>query len=417
MLKPDEKEAKTLQDFCKCFNLTQVIDMPTRITQFSKSLIDVIITDNTHLIRETQIIPHSISDHDLIIATLQLKKPRPKPFYITTRSFKHYNKVAFLEDISNAPWSVIDAFDNVEDKLYTFNSLFTKILDQHAPLKTVKLRTRPTPFIDDNIRALMKTRNYRQKLARQTNDPAAWSGYKNFKREVKRELRIAQRNFVEDSISQNANDPNAMWKTIRSCIPKKSASTRVADRFNQFLTSVGETKNEKINLLANECGYVPTQLTYSPEFPIAEQFTFTQVHYPDIERIVSSLATNKAPRIDKLPARVIKDSAPIIIPSITSIINTSLTTSTYPGDWKIAEVSPILKEGDFEEAGNNRPISLLPIVSKVCEKAALNQVAPYVTANKRSAMNQTAETKKGTPLKLLLLPPRTLYLRRSTKES
>ena len=67
----------------------------------------------------------------------------------------------------------------MEDKLYTFNSLFIQILDQHVPLKTVKLRTQPTPFIDDNIRALVKTRNYWQKLARQTNDPAAWSGYMN----------------------------------------------------------------------------------------------------------------------------------------------------------------------------------------------------------------------------------------------
>ena len=197
--------------------------------------------------------------YDLIVATLQLKKSRPKPVYITRRSFKYYNKAAFLEDISNAPWSVIEAFDDVEDKLYTFNYLFTQILDQHAPLKTVKLRTRPTPFIDDNTRALMKTRNHWQKLARQTNDPAAWSGYKNFKQEVKRELWIAQRNFVEDSISQNANDTNAMWKTIRSCIPKKSASTRVysdddktvANRFNQFFTSIGEITNEKINQPTN----------------------------------------------------------------------------------------------------------------------------------------------------------------------
>ena len=214
-------------------------------------------------------------------------------------------------------------------------------------------------------------------------------------------LRIAQRNFVEDSISQNANDTNAMWKTIRSCIPKKSASTRVysdddktvANRFNQFFTSIGEITNEKIKLLANECGYAPVQPTVSPEFPSAEQFTFTRVHCQDIEKTVSSLAANKAPGIDKLPARVIKDSAPVIIPSITSIINTSLTTSTFPADWKIAEVSPILKEGDFEEAGNNRPISLLAILSKVCEKAALNQLMPYLMANKRLAVTQSGNKK------------------------
>ena len=55
----------------------------------------------------------------------------------------------------------------------------------------------------------------------------------------------------------------------------------------------------------------------------------------------------------------------------------------FPEDWKIAEVSPILKEGDFEEAGNNRPISLLPILSKVCEKAALNQLMPYLHCSLR----------------------------------
>ena len=161
------------------------------------------------------------------------------------------------------------------------------------------------------------------------------------------------------------------------------------------MLSIGlcEITNEKIKLLANEYGYVPVQPTVSPEFPSAEQFTFTRVHCQDIEKTVLSLATNKAPGIDKLPARVIKDSAPVIIPSITSIINTSLTTSTFPADWKIAEVSPILKERDFEEAGNNRPISLLPILSKVCEKAALNQLMPYLTANKRLAVTQSGNKK------------------------
>ena len=95
----------------------------------------IIITKNANLIKETQVIPHSISDHELIIfATLQLKKPRPKPVYITTRSFKNYMKDAFLEDISNAPWFILDTFDNVEDfrSTYAFENCY------------------PTPFIDDN---------------------------------------------------------------------------------------------------------------------------------------------------------------------------------------------------------------------------------------------------------------------------
>ena len=49
----------------------------------------------------------------------------------------------------------------------------------------------------------------------------------------------------------------------------------------------------------------------------------------------------------------------------------------------MAEIKPIPKEGDHEQANNNRPISLLPMLSKVCEKVVLNQVVSYLDINKR----------------------------------
>ena len=152
-----------------------------------------------------------------------------------------------MDDISNAPWSLIDIFDDTDDKLDTFNSLFHHILDQHAPVKTVKLRTRLNPFIDDNIRSLMRSRDHWQRLARQTNDPAIWSGYRNFRREVKREIWFAQREFVEEQIRQNPNNNRSIWKTIRSCIPKQPMNAKsftkddqtIANKFNKFFSSSG----------------------------------------------------------------------------------------------------------------------------------------------------------------------------------
>ena len=137
-----------------------------------------------------------------IIAVFNLKKRRPKPVYISVRSFKNYNKEAFLDDILKLLWSIVDCFDDVDDKLNIFNLLFNQVLDHHAPIKLVKLRARPDTFVTDNICELMKTRDHWRKLARATNDPAAWSGYKNFKREIKRELRVAQMVFVENQIRQ-----------------------------------------------------------------------------------------------------------------------------------------------------------------------------------------------------------------------
>ena len=77
------------------------------------------------------------------------------------------------------------------------------------------------------------------------------------------------------------------------------------------------------------------------------------------------LCLNKAPGPDKESARLIKDCLTVISGPLTKIINCSILTNTFPNKWKEAEVIPILKDGDHEEAANNRPLSLLNVASKV----------------------------------------------------
>ena len=49
----------------------------------------------------------------------------------------------------------------------------------------------------------MRTRDYWRALARKTDDLLAWSAYKNFKKEVKREMKIAEMEFVHEQITKN----------------------------------------------------------------------------------------------------------------------------------------------------------------------------------------------------------------------
>ena len=60
---------------------------------------------------------------------------------------------------------------------------------------------------------------------------------------------------------------------------------------------------------------------------------------------------------------------------------------------KLAVVSPILKDGNHKEPHNNRPISLLPILSKVWERVALNQIMPYLMLNERLSTRQSGNKK------------------------
>ena len=62
----------------------------------------------------------------------------------------------------------------------------------------------------------------------------------------------------------------------------------------------------------------------------------------------------------------------LTVPITTNLINRSFSHNTFPNAWKMAEVIPIQKSGDYEDPANTRPVSLLPIVSKVCERSALS---------------------------------------------
>ena len=107
----------------------------------------------------------------------------------------------------------------------------------------------------------MKTRDDWRKEARKRNDPMAWTAYRNLRQEVKREIKIAEREFFTEQIQRNPGNTNNIWKAIRQIIPRKSNSQRifskdnktVADEFNRFFVSVGQSSVEKIQSLANEC--------------------------------------------------------------------------------------------------------------------------------------------------------------------
>ena len=99
----------------------------------------------------------------------------------------------------------------------------------------------------------------------------------------------------------------------------------------------------------------------------------------------------KAPGTDRIHLKAIKDCLAHILTPLTSIINASFANQTFPSRWKEAEINPILKSRDREHdpANNNRPISLLPILSKVCEKVGSNQLMPYLLSHNRLAVNQS----------------------------
>ena len=84
-----------------------------------------------------------------------------------------------------------------------------------------------------------------------------------------------------------------------------------------------------------------------------------------MSKILHSLKVNKATGRDKIPARLVRDAEVELAPSLTYLINKSITDGTVPALWKVARVTPLYKSEDKLLVGNCRPISVLPVLSKV----------------------------------------------------
>ena len=75
------------------------------------------------------------------------------------------------------PFHIVNIFDEIDGQVDVFNELFLDTLSDHAPIKRIKIKSRPNPFITLEIKQLMKTRDSWQKKARETNDKLHWNAF------------------------------------------------------------------------------------------------------------------------------------------------------------------------------------------------------------------------------------------------
>ena len=135
-----------------------------------------------------------------------------------------------------------------------------------------------------------------------------------------------------------------------------------------------------------------------------QKFGFKYVSRIFVEKELKSLKRKSAAGWDDLPPCMLKDCARVISGPLTHPINLSLTSGTVPNDWKIAKVTPIHKSSSIDDYNNFRPISVLPLLSKILERAVHIQFIQYIESNNILSKYQFGYRKKrSTELATILL--------------
>ena len=160
-----------------------------------------------------------------------------------------------------------------------------------------------------------------------------------------------------------------------------STPNELAETFNSHFSGIGEN-------LARDIPHVDI----APEDYVEradKNFSLSQTGKTEVHKLINQPENNKATGLDKIPCKLLKLAVDIISPSLTCIFNRSIESGVFPDEWKSARVTPIFKKGVKIDPGNYRPISVLPVVAKIFEKAVYNQFYKFLSDNKLLCNSQS----------------------------
>jgi exonuclease III len=151
---------KRLNEITNLFQMIQVIEHPTRITDSTATLLDVAIVSHPENILQSGVLHVGISDHSLIYIcrkiSFSLNSNHNK--VIESRDYKSYLQQNFNQDLY-AALSLVDWGTDEPNILWdNFKTTFNYVADIHAPTKVRKIRSRKSPWLTD---AIKKNMNYR----------------------------------------------------------------------------------------------------------------------------------------------------------------------------------------------------------------------------------------------------------------
>ena len=189
------------------------------------------------------------------------------------------------------------------------------------------------------------------------------------------------------------NNPKQAWKTVNKILNRKqecgseinginsqsgqiTGSNELPESFNNYFTKIGPNIANTIeNSDVNFMDYL------NEKIKTKNVFKFQVISVTKVVSLLPSLNPCKSTGIDKIPAKIIRMAAPVIAESLTKIFNTEICSETVPFDWKVARVIPLHKSGPRNLLNNYRPVSILPVISKVFEKLLYEQLDDYFISN------------------------------------
>ena len=248
----DKFNNKRWESLMQKFGLTQIVNLPTRITKSTSTIIDHIYTARRELVYNVNVPKYAVSDHFPICFTRlskSLKIKSNKHESIKYRSFKSFNEIDFRNCLATSHLEQIITYNNPNEALNVFYNILNTTLCKHAPIKEKRIKhyTQPEWFNADIKEAMHK----RDKLLNQRQ----FDDYKIMRNKVTAMIKKSKKSFYNNAIKANKN-PSYLWNTLKT-ISNSDSTPKAGIQLPNFL----EVNNITIEGTANILDALNEQFT------------------------------------------------------------------------------------------------------------------------------------------------------------
>jgi hypothetical protein len=376
-------------------SLLPIFNKPTRVTTSTATIIDNVFTNIMDPDESLAfILPVDISDHFPLcyFCSKEANSTPAQPAPTMKRDLSRKNMHIFKDKINNHDWSSILDSRSAQEAYSLLHSTFTQHYNSSFPLKKSQTPYKSRlPWLSIGIKSAIKKKN--SLFSKKLTHPTSFNiqKYKTYRNKLNHVIKSAQRAYYQEQLTIHKSNLRKTWQFINMAINRSKTTKQtiktlningtkttdpaaIVSHFNHYFTNIGKVLDSKIPRTATDpTSFIKEVNTHSIDLRPCTQ--------EEVGKVVASLK-HCATGWDSIPASLIQDNALSITPSLTHIINLSLSQGIFPKEMKVAILIPIFKSGLKDEAGNYRPISLLTSFSKIFERIMHTRLSNFFKLEK-----------------------------------
>ena len=388
--------ASQFMDLLTSSNLQQHVTVPTH---HSNNILDLVITSSQSCLSPViSVSAASPSDHFMVLTSLVFQPPPPRPAVF--HSYRHIKSIDinnFSQDIANSTL-INEPPSTLPELIDCYNKTLSVLLDKHAPIRSKLISThQPNPWYTPALRVLKAARRRCEHEWHANPSVVTLKCLRQATNFYNKSILAAKRLYHSELIQSVSSQPRELWHAVNSILhrnqppslPSSVPSASIAQMFGSFFSDKIIKLQSKFTPSAHSS---PHQ--QDPPAPPPALKSFRPATVSEICRLISHLP-NKQCELDPIPVCVLKKCLPVLGPTITTIVNLSMSTGCFPSSLKQCIVTPLLKKPslDKENPSNYRPISNLSFLSKLVERVVKSRLDQHLASNSLYNPCQSAYTR------------------------